>query len=381
MWLLYAISVVLCAIYCMLIMVYRIWFNKLQPFQPTYNAGQPHLFSILIPARNEGANIAHCLRSIFANDYPAHSFEVIVIDDFSTDDTKAIVTALQETHPDLQLLSLADIVGNTTLNAYKKKAIELAIGKATGDWIVTTDADCIVPVHWLKNFNDYIHQTGAVFVGAPVTFVNTHTFLSIFQCLDFMSLQGITAAAVSARFHSMCNGANLAYSKEAFYTAGGFTGIDAIASGDDMLLMHKIKQCYPGRTGFIFSKESIVQTAPMPTWKSFFNQRIRWASKGGSYDDKKVFMVLAAVYLFNAALLSVFVTGIFFPVLLILGLVLLVIKTACELFFMIPVAKFFGQQSLLRWFPLMQPFHIIYTVVAGWLGLFGKYQWKGRQVK
>jgi len=64
-----------------------------------------------------------------------------------------------------------------------------------------------------------------------------------------------------------------------------------------------------------------------------------------------------------------------------LWLLLLLIKTVVELIFLYPVAKFFGKQKLLWLFPLMQPFHILYTVVAGWLGKFGSYKWKGRNVK
>ncbi len=140
--------------------------------------------------------------------------------------------------------------------------------------------------------NEYIHQSSAAFVAAPVSFINTHSFISLFQCLDFISLQGITAAAVSAGFHSMCNGANLAYSKTIFYAVGGFKGIDNIASGDDMLLMDKIQKKVPGSVGFLFSKTSVVQTLPMATWKDFINQRIRWASKTSKYKDKKIVAVL-----------------------------------------------------------------------------------------
>jgi hypothetical protein len=62
-------------------------------------------------------------------------------------------------------------------------------------------------------------------------------------------------------------------------------------------------------------------------------------------------------------------------------LVLIGIKTLVELTLMRPVAGFYDQLNALKWFPLMQPFHIAYTVAAGWLGKFGTYRWKGRAVK
>ena len=62
-------------------------------------------------------------------------------------------------------------------------------------------------------------------------------------------------------------------------------------------------------------------------------------------------------------------------------LLLVALKTVTEMYFLFPVAQFFGRKKLLLWFPLAQPFHILYTVIAGWLGKFGKYTWKGRTVK
>jgi len=381
MWFLYAICTLLCVAYCVIIIAYRIWFKKLKPFQPAATSVQHLFFSIIIPARNEEANIINCLQSIVANTYPQTHYEVIVIDDFSTDSTQECVRTMQQQYSNIRLLALEEMVGNRSLLAYKKKAIELAIGQATGHWIVTTDADCIVPVNWLHNLNSYVQQTNAVFVAAPVSFINTHSFVSIFQCLDFMSLQGITAAAVSAGVHSMCNGANLAYSKAIFYAVDGFKGIDNIASGDDMLLMDKIQKQHAGSIGYLFNTNSIVQTLPMPSWKDFINQRIRWASKAGKYKDVKIIAVLVLVYLFNVLLLALFISCFFVPAIFIFWLMLLVVKTICELCFMMPVAHFFKQEKLLRWFPLMQPFHILYTVMAGWLGIVGKYQWKDRKVK
>lgn len=349
----------------------------LEPFEPLVSIESCTHFSIVIPARDEEANIGNCLASILANHYPNHLYEIIVINDHSTDQTAAIVEKMQETHPQIKLIHLADHVA-AGLNAYKKKAIELAISQTKGDWIITTDADCVVSTNWLSLMDAYIQKTGVVFVAAPVKFTHQGSFVSLFQVLDFLSLQGITAAAVGAGAHSMCNGANLAYEKKAFYAVGQFAGIDQIASGDDMLLMQKIKQSFPGKLGFLFHQEAIVSTLPMPNWKAFINQRIRWASKGTHYQDKSIFWVLLLVYLLNLSLLLLFIIGIIQSQLTAL-LYLLLFKTGVELFFLYPVSRFFGQTASLLHFPIMQPVHICYTVIAGWLGKFGNYQWKGRK--
>lgn len=360
--------------------MYRKWFISLKPFEEKEIFNDVK-FSVIVPARNEEENIEACLINLLHQQYPSDMFEVIVVDDFSTDNTASIIQRLQTRFANLHLLQLAQVVKHEQLNSYKKKAIELAIQKAGGDFIVTTDADCIVPKKWLLSYCAFIRRNNSVFIAAPVKFTHTGSFVSRFQCLDFMSLQGITAAAVYKGFHSMCNGANLAYSKKAFYEVNGFKGIDNIASGDDMLLMHKIYQKYKSGVHYLFSPHSIVTTLPMPGWKQFFNQRIRWASKADKFDDKRIIVVLGFIYLFNFSFLITVIAAFWIPELWLVLLVMFILKTIIELRFMLPVARFFGERRHLWWFPVMQPLHVAYTLIAGWLGIFGKYQWKGRVVK
>jgi cellulose synthase/poly-beta-1,6-N-acetylglucosamine synthase-like glycosyltransferase len=375
-----AFIILLLTAHLVLIENYRRLFLKIKPFTPS--ALPPHIFfTVIIPARNEQDRIRTCLETVLHQSYPRHLFEVIVADDFSTDGTVAVVENMQQQFPNLNLLQLDKVLEHKKLNSYKKKAIELAISRAKGEWIVTTDADCAVPVNWLAQFAQFISQNNSVFVAAPVKFSNTGSFVSIFQCLDFMSLQGITAASVYHGIHSMCNGANLTYRKTVFYEVGGFKGIDNIASGDDMLLMHKIYRNNKKRVHFLFSPGSVVETPPMETWSAFFNQRIRWASKAEKFDDKRILAVLSFIYLFNLSFIVMPFLAFWHSEMWKFWWLMITAKTLIELRFMLPVAAFFGQKKLLWWFPIMQPFHIIYTVVAGWLGKFGKYSWKGRVVK
>ena len=177
----------------------------------------------------------------------------------------------------------------------------------------------------------------------------------------------------------MCNVANLAYTKKAFIAVDGFKGIDKIASGDDMLLLHKIYTRYPDGIAYLKSKDVVIQTQPVHSVGQFFNQRIRWASKADKYDDKRIFLVLLLVYFFNVWILALGIGAFFFPIALHL-IILLIAKTIVELLFLFPVASFFNHTKLLWLFPIAQPFHVLYTVIAGWLGKFGSYQWKERKV-
>jgi cellulose synthase/poly-beta-1,6-N-acetylglucosamine synthase-like glycosyltransferase len=377
------LSAIFFSIYAFLIIYYRQSWVSISDFQFPILAFLPATkISVIISARNEEQNIKACLDSLVAQSYPIYLFEVLVIDDHSTDNTAAIVLSYQSQN--IKLITLKHFVTENSINSYKKKAIEIAIHQSTGDLMVTTDADCIVPVNWLQTIAAFYEERKPSLIVMPVAINCNNRFIEIFQALDFMTLQGITGASVYKKMHSMCNGANLAYTKKAFNKVNGFAGIDSIASGDDMLLMHKIFTQNPDAVLFLKSKEVIVQTQPVKTVKEFFNQRIRWASKADKYDDKRIFVVLLVVYFFNFLLLALPVAACFSNVqysIFLIWLLFLCLKTIAELLFLFPVAKFFNKQGLLWLFPVMQPFHILYTVIAGWLGKFGGYKWKGRSVK
>jgi cellulose synthase/poly-beta-1,6-N-acetylglucosamine synthase-like glycosyltransferase len=358
--------------YAILILFYYSGWKELEMFSP--DGPEPSLnISVIIAARNEEENIGSLLSSLESQTYPRHLFEVIVVDDHSSDNTSTIVSGF----------SLAKLIRLefSNINSYKKKAIETGIAAASGDLIVITDADCFVQPGWLKTIAAFKEKTNAMFIAAPVAIRYKRNLLQTFQSLDFMVLQGITAASVQKRIHNMCNGANLAYERKTFFEVNGFSGIDHIASGDDMLLMQKIANRFPQKVSYLLSAEAIVTTQPAKTWKEFFNQRIRWASKATNYNDIKIFSALFLVYFFNCALLALLMAGFWRSHLWIGFAGILFGKIIIELIFIYPVAKFYKQEKLIRLFPLYQPLHIIYTVIAGWLGTFGSFEWKGRKVK
>ncbi len=383
------IAVLLFLCYAALLIYYRYTWKSIPCFNAADVTTLSTTVSVIIPARNEAANIINCLQSIKNQSYPVHLFNVFVIDDHSTDDTAPLIRSFAMAN--LHLISLNEFIPAAPINSYKKKAIETGIAQSTGTLIVTTDADCIFPGNWLQTIVSFYETHQPAFIAAPVAIDCHASFIEIFQSLDFLSLQGITGASVHKNLHSMCNGANLAYERSAFIDVDGFKGIDGIASGDDMLLMHKIYKRYPHRVKFLCSRDAIVKTEAVKNIRSFLNQRIRWASKADKYDDKRILPVLITVYFFNISLAVLPLIAIYnntsffffynrFSLLQVWALLLL-LKTCTELFFLLPVASFFGKRQLLFLFPLMQPFHIIYTITAGWLGKFGSYQWKDRNVK
>lgn len=378
MWITFTFLLLL-LLYSLLIVYYRWGWITLPEFfikersMETYQT----TVSVIVPARNEEHNISNCIESLLQQTYPPHLVEIIIVDDHSTDDTNFIVQKFLSNYSRIKLITLTE---QDQFNAYKKKALSRGIEISKGSIIITTDADCTHNPFWIETIAQYQQEKNAAFIAAPVSYTIKKNILSIFQALDFLSLQGITGASVHKRFHTMCNGANLAYTREAFEEVNGFAGIDNIPTGDDMLLMHKIFLKYPKKVFYLKSSTAITYTSPSHTWSEFFHQRIRWASKSTHYNDKRITGALFIVYFFNVSFLILLFLSFFSWHFFTLFIVTISIKTIIEWWFLNPVAIFFKLKKWLTWFPFLQPMHILYTIVVGWLGKFGNYKWKDRKI-
>ncbi|MFT4762634.1 MAG: cellulose synthase/poly-beta-1,6-N-acetylglucosamine synthase-like glycosyltransferase [Paraglaciecola sp.] len=378
-------SSVLMVAYVALIWRYlAIW--KTIPVWQIPNAFIPKtVISILIPARNEAENIEKCLSAIFKQNYPRALLEVIVIDDFSEDETPFLVESFSKKNgfDCLKLIKLSEEIEEHETQSFKKKSLEIAILKAKGNLIITTDADCVAAPNWLNLLVSFYEKNDLEFIAAPVNFYEEQNVLEKFQSLDFMGMMCVTAAGIHSNLQKMCNGANLAYSKKAYLEVDGFKGIDHLASGDDMLLMHKIVERFPSKIGFLKNTDATIFTTAKPDLKSFFSQRLRWATKNASYADWKVTVVLVMVFFFCcnivfSALLIPFsgMTGFAIFLVQLLG------KTLADFIFLGSMAHFFKRKELMSAFLSSQLLHILYIVIVGFLAnIKKKYVWKGRTVK
>lgn len=352
------------------------WLRKSSP--PPARRGRPFV-SVIIPARNEQKYIGACLESVLRQTYSSQKMEVIVADDHSTDQTASVVVAFHAKHENVRLLRMADHEVPDGLQSFKKHAIATAISLAKGNLIVTTDADCVVPPKWIESLVELYQSSNCSFIATPVSMISAKAgFFPAFQALDFMTLQGITGAVVKSGFAHMCNGASLAYEKASFERVGGFSGIDHVASGDDMLLMEKIAG--NERVGYLQEPAAVVETHAADTVREFLQQRIRWASKSAEYKSRRLKLVLIWVFLVNVWWLILCLHAIFIHDWLLFGVYVL-LKIVGELVFLYPVARFFNRAALLKWFVPAQPVHVLYTVTAGVLGNFKTYTWKGRTVR
>lgn len=367
--------VTMTVVYIVLVLYMLRGWIQLRYFNPGHTAVHTPV-SVLIAARNEEDNIARTLDCIVNQDFPKELLQIIVVDDHSTDNTAAIVASYASRGVTLLQLNEGD-----KLNSYKKLAISRAIAQASGEIIVTTDADCRMGTSWLRTVVSYFEETGAYMVSSPVAYSEEKSYFERLQTLEFLYLIGLGAAGIGNKNPTTCNGANLAYRRDLFYEMGGFNGIDNLASGDDELFLHKVAEKYVEKIGFCKSKDAIVYTDAKATLSGFISQRRRWASKSTKYRDKRVVWLGISIWLFNLSLIAGLVQFIVdLPNVNVLFLLAFGMKILAELAFIYPLCGLVNRYSLLvNLFPL-SVIHAVYLVYIGVAGNVGKYDWKGRKV-
>lgn len=332
--------------------------------------------SVLIAARNEEAHIGATIGDILAQNFPTGLLEVIVVDDHSTDRTSEIVSSYAD-----QGVKLVRLNEDKALNSYKKKAISEAIDKASGELIITTDADCRMGPDWLKTVVQFYEKGDFKLISSPVAYFREKTFFEELQTLEFLYLIGLGASTIGNKMPSTCNGANLAYRKDVFKELGGFSGIDDLASGDDELFLHKVAGQYPEGIGFCKSREAIVYTYAKENIGQFIQQRKRWASKSTRYKNRLIVALGVSIWLFNALILLNTLLGFFNSNYWLILLFSLLLKFVAEVFFLVPLCNFISRRGLIWYLPLLTVIHTVYMVYIGIAGNSGKYDWKGRMVR
>jgi cellulose synthase/poly-beta-1,6-N-acetylglucosamine synthase-like glycosyltransferase len=343
----------------------------------------PHTFiSVIIAARNEEAGIIPCVLSVLHQHYPEHLFELIVVNDHSDDQTVELLSDI--TDPRLHVIHLADHLPVIYTKAHKKKAIELGVSQARGTWILHTDADCVAPANWLFRVAHYAENHPAICLLGAVMHHQERHWLQRFQSLDLCGLMLCTGALCFQKRPLLANGASLAYAKAVFTAVEGYQGIDHLASGDDLLLVHKIAARYPGGVHFLKHPEQVVRTPAMPDLPALIAQRTRWATKTNQYQHPVMRLVLGSIFMLSLAILLLPLlsplSGSLAPVLLSGGL--FAVKALADYRLLRHATRFYQRPNLLHPFLLMELLHIVYMVSTGILGLTARrYVWKGRLVR
>ena len=326
-------------------------------------------FTIVVPFRNEKENLPNLLHSISLLNYPKELVEVILVDDDSDDEFR-----IQNLEFRIQMIKNV-----RKSNSPKKDAIETAIQIAKHDWIITTDADCLVQKDWLTTFDQYIQENEVEMVASGVCYIPKKGFLSAFQNLDFLSLQGATIGSFGINQPFMCNGANFAYSKSFFKELNGFQGNETIASGDDVFLLQKAVSVAPKKVGFLLAKESIVATKPVTTWSELFHQRVRWASKSTGYSSDYGKLLALVVFSGNLVWIMSFLLWLIGLLDQNIFMLFFALKFLIDFILIYKTANFL--ESKLQYVLASSLLYPFFSVSVAMYSLFGKYSWKGRNFR
>ncbi len=336
--------------------------------------------SVIIPARNEHENIGLLLGDISRQTYPADHMEVIVVDDSSEDETaKLAQKGMQEYQIPGRVIRLQEVSPNSSP---KKRALTEGINRASGELVITTDADCRAGTDWLKTMVSHYQKSGSVLLSGPVKHAPLKTFFSKIQALEFNSLIASGAGAIGAGTALMSNGANLAFRRKAFLAVKGYEGNESFVSGDDVFLMMKLQQAF-GKHAITFVKNpgAIVSTAAKNTWQEFMEQRTRWASKTRAYKTFFALFTSLMVFFFNFLLLISPLYLLLHPSGYAWILAAWAVKFVIDAVLLFPVSRFLGQAHLFRYYAPAQFFVVFYISLAGFLGMTTKFRWKGRVYK
>lgn len=345
----------------------------------TFNIQTPDKFptvSIIIPVRNEEKHIEKLLRNIQSQSYPANKFDVIVIDDYSTDNTVSIIKSLNI--PNVKIVPLK-VEGE--IYAYKKMAITTGVNNSNAELIVSTDGDCSMDQHWLSSIVSFYTSNSFKLISSPVAFHQEKNWFEKIQTVEFQYLIGVGASCMRNGMPSTCNGANLAYTRELFHEINGFEGIDDIAFGDDELLLHKVYKHYPNAIGFNKNRNSIVYTYAKSNLNEFVEQRKRWAKKNANYFDKRLMAMVLSVFLMNAALFFAIPFSFFYSDIKDFLIISFTLKLVFDGIFMIMLLNFFEKTRYILYAPIVLFLYVFYFIYLGIIGNIGStYQWKGRKV-
>lgn len=364
-------------LYLLIILIFTYgWYKSATIY---HDGRQPSTYvSVIVPFRNEEARLPDIFQSLTCQDYPKDLTEIFFINDQSEDNSVLVMSELIK-NSENRNINLIDISGNKTTSS-KKTAIAQGISHCTGTLILTTDADCIAGKGWISSVVNFYEKHHPKLISSPVAFLEEKSLFKRLQSLEFMSLIASGAGSVESGAPVMCNGANLAFEKEAYYAVRSISKSSEIASGDDIFLLLDIKKKFGTSTvRFLKDPESVVYTHAKKDLFSFLNQRIRWVSKSKKYKDATIIFVSVIVFLFNLSIASTLVLLIFDVSLFHLYLTLLILKTIVDFPLLYGISCLLGKKDLLKLFIPLQFIYPFYIVLTATIGQFGKFEWKNRK--
>jgi cellulose synthase/poly-beta-1,6-N-acetylglucosamine synthase-like glycosyltransferase len=357
---------------CLIIGYFLAW-----KITPSYKVGIINgnkYLSVIIAARNEEQNIQNLLNDLVLQSYDKNFFEIIVINDHSEDNTPDIIKEFKNYSKNLVSIDLPENrIG-------KKNAINTGISLSKGELIITVDADCRIGKYWLSEIASFYNEFKPRLIIGPLLYHNEKSILEQFQSIEILSLVASGAGAALMGKPILCNGANLAFTRETYLEVYPDLKMN-VASGDDVFMLLEVKKRWPESIRFIKSTNALALTNPEPYYKKFLMQKKRWISKAIYYRNPDIIMVSVLVFILNLSIVIALFLSLFSLKAFLVFVSLMIIKSIPDYLLLNSFAKYFDKSSIMRYFWIAQFLYPFYAVIISLTGNFGKFEWKNRKYK
>lgn len=323
--------------------------------------------TVIVAARNEEHNISSCLEALDKLEYPESKLEIILVDDKSTDKTGEIIEAFITDKPQFKKIVTKKEIGHLK---GKTNAIANAIELASGEIILTTDADCIVSPTWAKTLASYFMADVAIVNGFTVQ--DAKTQFAGMQHLDFVYLLSVASGTINFNKPLSCIGNNMSFRKSVYDEVGGYENLPFSVTEDFNLLfaIHKLKKykiIYP------LDVNGLVTTQPCSNLSNLYRQKKRWGV-GGLKAPLRGFFIMSNGWIAHLAILLL---PLFFSS---AALSLFFFKLVVDFLFLFFVLNELRLTSTLKYFFVFEVYYILYVVLLPFAVLPNrKVMWKGRK--
>ena len=321
-------------------------------------------FSIIVAAHNEEKNMAPLFESLKKLEYPRDNFEIIFVNDQSTDNTKRVIDEFIKVTPNAKVY---DSYGKK--HPGKKGALDIGISHAKNDYLMITDADCEPEPNWLNRFAEKFSQ-GNEFVFGISPYKQTDNFVNKIAAFENLRSHILTFTAAKLGFPYSAAARSFGFHKSAFEKLEGYSKtLDTLCGDDDLLLREAVKNKMKIDTVVI--PDAFVYSTTKENWKDYLIQKARHTSTSNYYLLKhKIF--LAVWHIVNLGLLASFFLGFFNP----LFFIPFSVKVLFDLLVVQLLQKKFGYHFHFVESIYLQLLYELLLIVNYLRGTFGESKWK-----
>lgn len=332
-----------------------------------FNASKERLKSdltIVIPFRNEAFRLKRLLNQLKnqASEFPG--VRIIMVNDQTTDGTIEEITPIIQDFAQMELIS--------SQGSGKKMASYTGVLQSSTKYVITLDADVILPNNWLASSAELSIISDEDLLILPVFVKGDNSFFGQLQQTDFESLVAVTGGSALSHNALMCNGANLFF-KRSFYLENLDKMAMNISSGDDMFLLQAVKE--NGRVKYCFSNDVYVEIASEEKWSNFYRQRVRWAGKTAFLRDQFI--------LFFGFLLLLVQLGWWYFLFQSISLFILYfsLKTLVDYLIIFSMNRKFSRPTNLKYILTLAAVYPAYSLVVPLISIFYRPSWKSRKIQ